>query len=122
MASISERLDVTEEQAKYTPLFEPETHRALQKTVPGMAHFVDMKRTDGATCRTCKHWIAEKLRDTDGWLKPGKCVLWRERMSRKIFKKWPKIKHDQKACRYHELNEDAPKAKMRVGIDGQYRD
>lgn len=104
---------------RYTRLFDAESDLALSQTRPGMAHMVDLNRTDNARCRTCKSFVPAKTRTARGELRDGQCRKWKEMIDPKSRgRSWPKIRYAQKACKYHDLNPDAPPSHVRVSVHG----
>lgn len=104
---------------KFTALYDAETDRALSQTRRGMAHMVDLKRTDNARCRTCGHFVQAKTRKANGELREGQCRKWWEDSDPKIRgKTWPKIPYAQMACKYHEPASNPPPSHVRMSAYG----
>jgi len=103
---------------KFTPLFEAGIQAALDQTAKGMAHMVDLERTDNARCRTCKHFVQAKTRTAKGELRDGQCAEWKRQMGERAGRSWPKTKHAQRACKYHDPAENPPPSHVRVSTHG----
>lgn len=94
---------------KHLTVANPNLHRQIAATHPGMAHFAGTG-PDGATCRECSLWRHTKFDyhakggKYRGMIKPVPCNKYRQLMQGNDGAKVP---HDAGACRHFERN-DAP--------------
>lgn len=74
-------------------------------THEGMAHFAGTGPA-GRTCRECIHW--DKGNRNNGWLQPAPCKEF-ARLSKSKRRSRHAVPDDAAACKYFEINHNAPK-------------
>lgn len=82
-------------------------HKAA-RTHEGMAHFAG-EGPINHTCRMCEHWQVNRKQPErqrgNHLLKPCQCAKYTERNN---GKSGPKVPYDASACKFFELNKQAP--------------